>query len=269
MNAAPVGASGTSTSYVSADGGVVVPVRRPAVRARLLCFPNAGAGASGFFRWARYLPEDIELLALRLPGRESRMRETPLRDMPDIVRMVTVSLSAWTDKPFAVFGYSMGALVAHEVVKALRVQGVSPVQFMAASFRAPHLPYRFRAIRQLDDAAFLEELRRYDGLPQEIRHCADSLRMLLPAIRADFEAMEDYAHGPVMAGDVPIQVVGGHGDRTVARDELDAWAGHTRAAFSVRMFEGGHFFVKDHWETLLDLVVQGVREAPDRSGGAP
>ena len=86
----------------------------------LFCFPYAGAGASAFASWADLMPPEVELCAVQLPGRESRLREKPFVRLPPLVRAVRESLRPYLHKPFAFFGHSMGALISFELARELR-----------------------------------------------------------------------------------------------------------------------------------------------------
>jgi medium-chain acyl-[acyl-carrier-protein] hydrolase len=247
-------------SFVSQDAWVVIPAPRNGALVRLIYFPNAGAGVSPCFRWTRHLPNTVELIGVRSPGRESRARERPLTSMEEIARLATRALAPYTDKPFAILGYSMGALVGYEVARQLKSDyGVAPYRFMAACSRAPHVPRRLATLSRLGDEQLLQELDRHGGMPPEIKASADTMKMILPIIRADFAAVETYQAGETTPLDVPIDAVGGSSDPIVTRDELLAWQAQTSNEFSLRIFDGGHFLIREHWTELLDmLVARGV-----------
>ena len=93
---------------------------KPKAHLRFFCFPYAGAGASAFASWADLMPPEVELCAVQLPGRESRLREKPFVRLPPLVRAVRESLRPYLHKPFAFFGHSMGALISFELARELR-----------------------------------------------------------------------------------------------------------------------------------------------------
>ena len=70
---------------------------------RLFCFPYAGGGAGLYRSWSEKLPSYIEVLAVQLPGRETRTRETPFRRMETLIESVSRALYEFSDKPFAFF----------------------------------------------------------------------------------------------------------------------------------------------------------------------
>ncbi|MEK8110162.1 thioesterase domain-containing protein [Micromonospora sp. M12] len=81
----------------------------PRAAMRLFCLPHAGGGATTFRRWAQLLAPDIEVVAIRLPGRESRLAERPCQRIDQLVPALVRDLEPWLYKRHAWFGHSMGA----------------------------------------------------------------------------------------------------------------------------------------------------------------
>ena len=134
---------------------------KPKAHLRFFCFPYAGAGASACASWADLMPPEVELCAVQLPGRETRLREKPFVRLPALVRAVRESLRPYLHKPFAFFGHSMGALVSFELTRELRRARLpGPVHLFASGHRAPHLPDPDPPIHQLPASAMVAELRR-------------------------------------------------------------------------------------------------------------
>ncbi|MES4907739.1 MULTISPECIES: thioesterase domain-containing protein [unclassified Streptomyces] len=97
-----------------------VPGRTAPARARLFCFPYAGAGATVFRGWGPGLPEGVEALAVQLPGREDRFLDQPVDDLDGLMTALVPGLLPFLDRPFAFFGHSMGAIICWELCRRLR-----------------------------------------------------------------------------------------------------------------------------------------------------
>jgi surfactin synthase thioesterase subunit len=121
---------------------VQVSRARPGARLRLVCLPPAGGGASRYRGWPALLPDDVEVVSVQLPGRENRFNEQPIESMEELVDQLVEGLASYLTRPFALFGHSMGALIAFELIRRLRPSGVAPVHLFASGCRAPHLPSR-------------------------------------------------------------------------------------------------------------------------------
>src|SRR5262249_30777732 len=88
------------------------PRPNPQAILRLFCFPYAGGNAMIYRLWPDLLPANIEVCHVNLPGRGNRLQEPAFTDIPTLVEAVTEPVAAYSDKPFAFFGHSMGALIS-------------------------------------------------------------------------------------------------------------------------------------------------------------
>ncbi|MBI1790829.1 MAG: thioesterase [Acidobacteria bacterium] len=232
------------------------------MRIRLFCFPFAGGGASVFRHWAADLPADFEVCAVTLPGREDRWWEAPYRHLAPLVEAVAGAFGSYLDAPFAFFGHSMGALIAFELARQLRrsYQAV-PIHLFVSAARAPHQPDYEQPIHHLPEPLFLKKLRRYQGVPGEIWENPEFMKLVLPAIRADFALCETYAYSPEYPLDCPISAFGGDRDRKVSRRDVAAWRHETQGPFRLRILPGNHFFLHDARKPLLQAIVQDLSPA--------
>jgi medium-chain acyl-[acyl-carrier-protein] hydrolase len=214
-------------------------------RARLFCIPHAGGGASAYRLWSRDLPADIEVLAVQLPGRETRLREAPLRRIEAIVEELVPALLPHLDVPFAIFGHSMGAVLAAATAAALGASARPlPMHLFLSARRAAHMPDRFPALSRLPDSEFVAELnRRYGGISPDVLGQPEILEIFLPTVRADIAALEAYQTVAPVRIPCPLTILGGSDDSHVSRAELEAWGDGATRHREFFMFPGDHFYV--------------------------
>jgi medium-chain acyl-[acyl-carrier-protein] hydrolase len=233
----------------------------PDASTRLFCVPYAGGGPQVFQPWPDILPRSFEIWAVNLPGRGKRMIETPFVELPSLVAAMMEDIVPAFDKPFALFGHSMGALICYEVVRSLRKKnGPMPVHLFASGCFAPHLPDP-NPIHHLAHDEFLKELCRLGGMPREVLESQELMELILPSLRADFTATETYIYNDEPPLPVPISVFGGWRDPLTTRESLEAWRIHTTGYFSTRMLPGDHFFLHSVERVLLELIVSELRQA--------
>lgn len=228
---------------------------------RLFCLPYAGGGAAVYRRWPGAVPSDIEICRIQLPGRESRLRERPFDRMAPLIERLLIAVGPLLDRPFAIFGHSMGALVGFELARAVRREfGKSADRLFASGWRAPQLLLG-GSLHALPETAFLEKLQaRFSGIPAAVLNDREILEMMLPTLRADLAVCESYDYVADSPFDFPITVFGGYDDHWVNPTELAAWATHTEYPLDVEMFPGGHFFINDQFEIVTQQVA--ARLAP-------
>lgn len=212
---------------------------------RLVCLPCAGGGAADFLRWVPRVPADVEVLPARLPGREARLSERPYRAMGTLVADLADVLPV--DRPFALYGHSLGSWVAFELARELRRRGAPPPRALhLAARRAPHVPYAEPKLGRLPRSEFLAGMQaRYGAIPAALLNEPAVLDAFLPALRADVTLLDDHVHREEPVLDVPITVWRGADDTTVSASDSEAWALHAGGSFDVRVVPGGHFFHRD------------------------
>jgi medium-chain acyl-[acyl-carrier-protein] hydrolase len=226
----------------------------------LFCFPFAGAGTSVFHDWPALLPPNVRPVPIHLPGREDRWLESPYTDCLVLVSVLAEVLRGVLRPPFALFGHSMGAVIAFELARALRRGGLAdPVRLFVSACRAPHLPDPDPPIYSLPDSEFISELRRLNGVPPDVLRNMEFMEMILPLLRADFRLCDTYRHQSEEPLHCPITAFGGSDDRKATPEQVRAWAGHTRGRFVCRVFPGDHFFVRSSKADLLSAITEDLR----------
>jgi medium-chain acyl-[acyl-carrier-protein] hydrolase len=232
------------TTPLSPQNWWVTPERRPHAEVRLFAFPYAGGSAGSFRPWAKQFGPRIELSVLQLPGREDRFDEPMLTDMARVVAHASPWIARNTDKPFVLFGHSVGALMAYEVARHLISAGVaSPLHVIVGGKRAPHVPIDRKPMHELSDPELIDRLHHFGGTPKAVLETPELLELFLPRLRADFQINETYRCVEGAGLPVPITVMGGVDDPETTPQTLQAWKQHAQADFQLRMYPGGHFFV--------------------------
>lgn len=227
-------------------------------RQRLFCFPHGGGSAAEFVRWARHLPA-VELSAVQLPGRGSRLSEPVLSRMDDLVAAITAVMP--TGAPYSVFGHSLGGLVAYEVTRALRRAGRRlPDQLIVSGYPAPSIPRTEAKVHTLPDDELISEVgRRHGGLPPEVLADPELKTLVARYLRADYEVIETYEWRADDPLPVPMTVFGGRDDE-IGDDALRAWQRHVEDEITVRMFPGGHFYFRENQAPVLRALVGELRK---------
>ncbi len=180
------------------------------------------------------------------------MAEPPIASLSALIRQIAPVITQENDLPFAFFGHSVGALVAFELARYLRLHGLTgPGHLFASGCQAPQYRSPSRQLHQLADPAFIDELRVYNGTPAEVLENSELMELLLATIRADFAVAENYCYraGPALLA--PISVFAGKQDDNKAPGQVDGWKKETARDCRVTWFEGGHFFIDTERHAVL------------------
>jgi surfactin synthase thioesterase subunit len=230
---------------------------RPDAALKLVCLPHAGGGASSFTRWLGLFPPEISPVRVQLPGREEVASQPPLRRVHDVLAELLPQTRQLLDTPVALYGHSMGALVAFEIARALSADGSSPVHLFVSGRRAPHLPARKATIHRLPHEEFAAALVDVGGLARSASPAFR--RYALPIIRADLEIAEEFEYRPEPRLECPITAFYGSEDPIVDVDQVEAWAKETRSTFDIHAFSGDHFFNQRHRAAITARIAAALR----------
>lgn len=226
--------------------GSWIPAAALAVDAplRLFCFPHAGGGAGFFGPWREELAPDVAVCPVVLPGREARLRERPYTRIGQLIDPLFGAIEQHADRPFAIFGHSMGAIVGYEIARRFSAAGRPPLRLFVSGRRAPQLPPRRAPLTDLPDDQFIAAIGRFDGTPAEVLREHELLRVFLPGLRADFALNDCYAPLPGGLLSCPVSASAGAQDPETTKQEIAAWQEVTTGEFRLRLYDGGHFYLK-------------------------
>jgi medium-chain acyl-[acyl-carrier-protein] hydrolase len=235
------------------------PIENP--RLRLICFPYAGSGPVVFHKWVNYLPQDIEVWGVRLPGRDVRYREPAFTSLSPLVSTLADEISPFMDVPFIIFGHSMGALISFELVHSWReTGGPQPVHVVLSGHRAPHRPPLNPPVHNSDKHTFLNRIKNLGGTPEKFFSMNDLVDLMMPAMRADFSVWETYEYQEKIPLELPITVFGGRNDSEATESDFVAWQDYTKSDFNLHIFDGGHFYFQDDLTPLMDVITKIINE---------
>lgn len=221
----------------------------PDAKLRIFCFPYAGGSPAVFRNWPAMLPEEIELTAICYPGRDRRFSEPLCSDMSQFIEALYTDIQDALDIPYIFFGHSLGALISYELATRIQLTNSRPPnKLIVSAKRPPTLPLTSAAISSLPDNMLLAELKRLNGIPEEMLENDEIMAFFMPIIRADFRLNEQYQFGNHAPLSCPVDVWFGLQD-SIPEAEMCKWLELTTGPTSTRAFKGDHFFInsdQDH-----------------------
>ncbi len=222
----------------------------------LFALPCAGASSVMYLRWRRRLPSWVQVEPVELPGRGGRLDETFAKSFPSLVERLTDEIEGCPPRRYAFFGHSMGALLAFGIAHSLRKrERPLPLALFVSGCAAPSRQDWQRYADKNADASLIADLRKQEGTPEEVFESPELLSLTLSLLRADYRICASFRHAQSLPLPLPIHVFGGRGDE-IHESKLEAWQSETTEELSLDLFEGGHFFLRQHEEAFLPVLVQ-------------
>ena len=237
---------------------LVIRQIRPEAKIKLLCFAFAGGGPGSYSEWTGNLPESIEVAAVHLPGRGSRLDEQAYKRVGETVENLVPTILPYLDRPFALFGHCVGAMLMYEVAKELSNQhGLQAVHLFASGANAPDL-YTIPLYYEASDKQLLDLLKLVDFAATEgLVNDAELRALVFPTLRADLEAAAFYTEeldSKVIRLSTPITAFGGWEDMYAAPHGVAEWQRFTDKSFRLVMNSGNHYFLETEREAILAVI---------------
>lgn len=227
----------------------------------LFCLPCAGASATMYLRWRRFLPSWLTLQPVELPGRGSRMDERSLESYTALTAVLCDELASNLPEDYAFFGHSMGALLAYGITHGLSARGLPlPIALLVSGCAAPNRQDSERYTKLQGEAALIADLRQQAGTPEEVFNHPELLAMTLDLLAIDYRVCGSFQHAELLRLPVSINVFAGRQD-DIEASKLNDWKLAGTQTFTLDWFEGGHFYLRQSEEQFLSNLVKRLTES--------
>lgn len=212
---------------------------------RLFLFPHAGGAAALYRSWARLLPTDVSHQVVILPGRDRRLDEPPFVEFEPMLDAVSERIVTELDgRPYALFGHSLGALIAYRLAVRLERAGEPPPVLVGVSSWSPEgFAPGAGGLSRGPEAELVAWLRGLGQLPAEVQADPALMAMVLPVVRADLSVFDSYVDdGAEVSG--PLVSYCGRNDPLLPPAAMKAWRSRTRRYLGNLAFPGDHFYIE-------------------------
>lgn len=220
----------------------------------IVVFPHAGAAAASYRRLASALAAGGDTFIVQYPRRAERRHHPAPETIHELARGL-IQGGPWHQvAPLRLFGHSMGALVAFEFARIAERYGIA-VHKLWVSAAWP--PSAVSALPQLptNTTELLADVADMGGTDPRLLADEEFAELLVDATRCDYQAFNRYDSRDGARIRADIHAIGGRHDRRVDVESLHNWAKHTRGSFALSLFDGGHFYINQHLNTVPRRII--------------
>jgi surfactin synthase thioesterase subunit len=223
---------------------------------KMICLPFAGGSKYSYYRYVKLAPPWLKVIPLDLPGRGSRLNETLLTDMHEIVEDVFNRVRPLIDEPYMLYGHSMGALTTLLLTRKIRREGLRmPLRLFVTGHGGPAANENRIVRHNLPERELIDELAVLDGIPGDVIKDETLLGFFLPIIRADFKAIETFRYNAEEKFDIPITCIIGR-EEQITIEKAMAWQRETTMPVEVKQFPGKHFFIYQYEREIINMAAK-------------
>lgn len=232
---------------------------------KLFCIPYSGGSATSFLRWGKFFPDNIKLCPVELAGRGTRFCEPLYNKLCDAVYDVTATIIQQTERigDYAIYGHSMGCLIAFETYYKLKEKGCRlPTHMFFSGREAPQTIEKKTDYYKLPDDKFLEVVCKYGNNTEDILKDKEMFDLFTKILRADFKITETYKH--VIKKDkisCDITVINGSADQSVAEYDMNDWKFYAGKRCDIKSVAGDHFFLLENSESVCNIINSALAES--------
>ncbi|MBT2380615.1 thioesterase [Streptomyces sp. ISL-111] len=229
------------------------PRPRPGADRVLVCLSYCGGGTAPFRGWAQETPDDLELALVCYPGREARYGTPFARDWVSLRDDVVRAVRGIADRPYTLFGHSMGSWMAFETAAELERLGVAPPSALVVSGGvAPHRrQHRSDVPRSTDgDEALVAWMREFGQMSAVVANEPELRDLAVELLRADLMVSESYRFVAGTRASVPLRLLYGAGDSEPFSEVERDWKSLADGGFEAFELPGGHFYEPDVWSRI-------------------
>lgn len=226
----------------------------------LYCLAHAGGNAEDYLCWQSGLSDDLLMKAVTLPGTGRRYGEAYPTDINLLTENIAAAIEREGDKTFYLFGHSMGAILAWEVAKKLRIPPAGLL--LSASLSPTEIPSpRIIRMAEMDNEAFIQEMAYFNGIDESLMLNPFLNDIVAEKLKRDFQLIARYRYQYSAPVSAPVMVIVGEQDAHVPVGSLMKWQSHTQHFLGARQVPGNHFYFNDHPEIMINAIGEMVRES--------
>lgn len=225
----------------------------------LFLLPHAGGSAKGYCTMKRFFPQEITLVPLDPAGKGIRAKEKAFEDIPSCVAdIIEKNKSLFTDHPYAVFGHSMGTILAMEMIRQLKEKGPSePVQLFLSGRCAPDEEGAFPVSSDDEDEKIVSFFTDNGLIPEQVIKNKPLMDMFSEILCRDIRMTQKYFITPeqcTASGD--ISVLYGEDDAFLKGFDMNNWGKFTSGNCTLHKFSGGHFYYSSQQEQFCKCITE-------------
>lgn len=224
-------------------------------------FPYAGGSAVSLKLFIDMIYEEVDVVAVEYPGRGSRSKENFLNSFSDMIEDAADFCCNHRDDrlPYALMGYSMGSIIAYEIMIRGGIIGDLKHFFAAAEISPKYRSEEFCSIGILTDEMIIERMNGFGGIDSALlKNPRFSSIFLKPAI-SDYKHLLSYRFNNTNKK-VSVNASFLYSEKDTGIDKVKKWEELLDGSFDYHEMGHDHFFINRHYGEMAEIVNEHLKK---------
>jgi surfactin synthase thioesterase subunit len=179
--------------------------------------------------------------------------------MEPLVSSAREVLAPVLDRPYVMFGHSLGALVAFDLCCRLQEAHQRLPKALVVSAASGPNRHVLKARHLQSDEQLVDWLKRSGGPQTQVLDDPELRALLLPKVRAELSVFETWDPARARVLDVPLIATIGADDPQAPGSDVEDWKNWTSRDFELRVLGRGHFYFMENPTELMDVLSSALR----------
>ncbi|WP_196782864.1 thioesterase II family protein [Acinetobacter shaoyimingii] len=227
----------------------------------MFCLPPAGCNANIYFPWKKQVSDDINIIPLEYPGHGTKLSQPFINHVDLLAEHLMNEMLVYSDTPFILFGHSLGGGLIWKILEKLQHHPMlQQLKLIMISSRPEHdYAQHLTQKHLLNDQDILQEIRKYNYLPDQVLNNPSLLQFCLKVIRHDFALSDQLIAEKIMQTSIPLMAFYGKDDPDIPNAiMMEAWQKHTTAWLGCEILSGNHFYFTE--PKVLKQLLQHIQD---------
>ena len=220
---------------------------------QLFLLPFAGGNSASFKYLTELLDKRVETISVEYAGRPGRHKEDYITDYEEFLEDAANYIRARrNDLPISVLGYSLGSVLAFDLITKGKVEGDLRHCFICArrDLRDESISQRYH---KLSDDEFVKRMMELGGIDQRILENQRFLEIYMKPVRMDYAVWSQYKYREE-GNKIPCNTTVMYSSKDPLSANAHGWRDLTEGNIDFYELGDNHFFIHHHYREMAEIV---------------
>ena len=222
---------------------------------QLFIIPYAGGSVAAFRRLTDRINSDIETITVEFAGRGTRAREAFAESFEALLKDAAEYICQRRNEavPFSLMGYSMGSVMAYEMLAQNAVPGELKHLFIAAEVSPKDRALELRKVEFPTEEMILHRAKKLGGLDERMLENKRFFDAFVRPMVSDYTLFYQYRFKE-NPDKVKTNTTFFYCERDTALKDLQKWDELIDGRFDFHEFGENHFFINRYYEEMAGII---------------